>query len=171
MVVWALIVVLVMAVVLIVQADIAVAQTDVQQSGTTVFGVGASVGMWLIPDYTLYALGAVAGVSLTPGIGIRAGFQHAGIGIFGVQLLTIDIFDVNAVFDLFPKDRFGVYFLGGGAFVLASALGTGARGVGITAGAGVRLDPIESLKIFCEYRGIVRASILHIVQAGICFSF
>lgn len=102
---------------------------------------------------------------------LRASYWHAGISFLGVSLISIDVFDVALVFDMSPAERFGFYAMGGAGFLLAGLLGEGASGILASAGLGLRVSPVEMVKVYLEYRPMIRNSILHTIQAGVSLVF
>lgn len=136
------------------------------------FDVGLSLGLLLMPDVgSLPTVGGGFGVSMSDNMDLRISYWRGGISFLGVNIVTIDVFDLTLVYDMTPKSMMGFYLFGGGAYVLAAAMGQGTGGVALTVGFGVRAQPIESVRLYAEYRPLIRSGILHVVQIGALFLF
>jgi len=144
----------------------------VSQDAAPSFDVGLSAGLLLVPDAgSLPTLGGGFGVSLSDKMEVRASYWRAGISFLGVSIMTIDVFDLALAYDMAPEKALGFYAFAGGAYLLAGALGEGIGGIAVTAGFGVRAQPLESIRLYVEYRPLIRSGILHVVQVGASYQF
>ena len=130
--------------------------------------VGAAFGLMWFPDIEpLSTVGGAMGFSVTPQLSFKASYWNAGISFLGVSLISINVFDISLVLDTSPAERFGFYVVGGGGLLLAGLLGEGGSALYASAGLGLRVSPVEMVKIHLEYRALIRNSILHTIQVGV----
>jgi hypothetical protein len=138
----------------------------------TSFDVGLSFGLLLIPDAgSMATVGGAFGVSISDSVEFRISYWRASMSFLGITIMSIDVFDAALVLDLAPSSPVGIYVFGGGAYLLAGVLGEGIGGAAITAGLGLRAEPTESVKIYVEYRPLIKYDILHVVQVGASIAF
>lgn len=150
------------------------AQEQMPNFGTSSVGLGGSVGMLFfgdtdLPSFTTF--GVSGGAYLRPGVEIGIAYSRAGISFLGIELMSINLFDVYLGADLSPAERFGILLRLGGCYLQANALGEGIGGLVVLAGAGLRLSPIEMVDIFALYNARFRNDLLNSIEAGIRVRF
>jgi hypothetical protein len=157
-----------------VSATTVVGQTLSQQTSPASQGieVGASFGLIWVPEImSLRNMGAFASMRLNDHIALKVAYSHAGVALLGFELLGIDFLEASLVLDVASTRPFGAFVLGGGTYILTSALGEGGSGVAILAGVGIRLTPVEFMTIRVGYVARIKYGVLHGGAAEVSIRF
>lgn len=144
------------------------------------FALGLHIGRFWAPAAAqegseqipgLAMIGGGLAIGLTPALSLAIDYSRASISLLGFELLGLSIFDLVLTLDLLPRQVFGFFLSGGGGYLAASALGTGAGGLYLLAGGGVRISPVESVRLFLRYRARMREGLISAVEGGFSLSF
>lgn len=136
--------------------------------------LGGFAGMLLFPDSDLPSFatfGVTGGAYIRSGVEIGLAYSRAGISFFGLELMSINLFDAFVSIDLSPAKRFGVLLRLGGSYLQANALGEGVGGLLLLAGVGFRISPIEMMDLFAQYNARFKYGLISTFEAGIRFRF
>jgi len=145
--------------------------TQARQDASAIELGGFTGLLWFSDTGTLSELGATMGYSISRQFAFTVSYWHAGVSFLGMEILGIDAVDAVLTFDFSPDKRFGFYVLGGLGYLLAGMGGEGIDGIMVTTGAGLRIRPLSTVKIYAEYRPLIRFGVLHTIRAGISMYF
>jgi len=90
--------------------------------------LGGFAGMLFFSDSDLPSFatfGIAGGAYISPGVEIGLAYSRAGISFFGIELMSINLFDAFVSVDLSPAERFGILLRLGGSYLQVNALGEG----------------------------------------------
>jgi hypothetical protein len=134
--------------------------------------LGATIGLlWFTDTPQMTTVGAVLAIPVASGLTMRISGSRTAIELFGVELLSITVASASLCLDLSAQDRLGLYVLGGGSYLLASALGEGISGIAANAGIGLRVTPTPTLKLFVEYCPLIKYGVMHAARIGVSVLF
>lgn len=134
--------------------------------------VGLSFGLLIFPEVgSMSTVGGSFGFAVSDTVAFRIAYWRAGLSILGISIFSINVFDAAILIDLLPGSPVGIYVFGGGAYLFADLFGEGGGGAAFTAGLGLRATPTESLRVYVEYRPVIKYEVLHVVQVGASILF
>jgi len=136
--------------------------------------LGGFAGMLFFSDSDLPSFatfGIAGGAYISPGVEIGLAYSRAGISFFGIELMSINLFDAFVSVDLSPAERFGILLRLGGSYLQVNALGEGIGGMVALAGLGLRISPIDMMDVFAQYSARFKNGLISTIEAGIRVRF